>query len=410
MPEHDSQSEPPADDFWDKQTRDRWFFLFLGMTTLAVGFLFSSYLYVLLFAVVTATVTWPLFVRIEARVKGRRTLAAGLTMLVLFLVVFGPLTFVAWLFVREASVFFTDAARFAEEGRLDGTLQTLLADDASPFDRAHDFATQWVPAEYLPDPDRMVETVATWISTAVTTIAGAVGGALPRIVNEVVGLALDAAIFLFALFTLYLEGPRALRVVHHLSPMDDDYERKLFSVFKELANNMVIATLITAVVMGGVAGLGYAIVGLESVVFLAILSGVFSFIPLVGTAIVWIPAALYVTATYGWGWGLFVAVWNMVFTGSVDNIVKPLVLRGNTRIHPLLIFLAVFGGLGWFGVPGALVGPLIVAFFLAAYTIYAREYLGEPLHVPDDESALPKWVTRLWARVRDRFRKGSEEA
>jgi predicted PurR-regulated permease PerM len=93
----------------------------------------------------------------------------------------------------------------------------------------------------------------------------------------------------------------------------------------------------------------------------------------------------------------------MAFTGSVDNVVKPLFLRGNTRIHPLLIFLAVFGGLSRFGVPGALVGPLIVAFFLAAYTIYQREYLG---WVPPAEPPEAGWI----ARARRVFRRSGAQS
>ena len=82
--------------------------------------------------------------------------------------------------------------------------------------------------------------------------------------------------------------------------------------------------------------------------------------------------------TAGWAWAGFLIAWSVLFTGTVDNVVKPLFLRGSSDIHPLLIFLAVFGGMAWMQLPGILVGPVLVAFFLSLYTIYCEDYLGIP--------------------------------
>jgi predicted PurR-regulated permease PerM len=171
--------------------------------------------------------------------------------------------------------------------------------------------------------------------------------------------------------------------------MDDAYEEHLFSVFRQFANNIVLGSLVTSAVQGAVASVGYLIAGADRVIFLGILTAVLSFVPMLGAAGVGVGVGAYVAITVSPGWGLFVVVWSLVVTGTVDNLLKPMLLRGGSDIHPLLIFLSVFGGLGWMGVPGLLVGPVIVAFFLALYTIYVHDYVGVPKQDGDAHSPAP---------------------
>ena len=175
-----------------------------------------------------------------------------------------------------------------------------------------------------------------------------------------------------------MEGPKLLNVFANLSPMDDSYETRLFDVFREFATNMVVGSLATAILQGIVASIGYAIAGVDGVIFFGLLTALFSFVPVVGTVLVWLPLSLSVGVTAGWAWAGFLIAWSVLFTGTVDNVVKPLFLRGSSDIHPLLIFLAVFGGMAWMQLPGILVGPVLVAFFLSLYTIYCEDYLGIP--------------------------------
>ena len=218
---------------------------------------------------------------------------------------------------------------------------------------------------------------------------------MPRLVGSLVSTTIDAAIYVFAVISLYIEGPRVARALMQLSPMDDRYERRLFDVFREFSNNLVIGSLATAAIQGGVAGIGFAIAGVEQVVFFSILTAVMSFFPVVGTAVVWAPLVLYVGAAEGIGWGVFLALWSIGLTGTIDNLLRPLFLRGTSDIHPLLIFLAVLGGISWLGFPGALVGPVVVAAFLALFTIYREDFLGLPREASEERSVVDEVVDRL---------------
>jgi len=354
---------------WTKPTRDRWFLGFLALATFSVGVLFWPFVYVLLFASTTVVVTWPIYERVLLRSRGHRGMAAGITVALLALIVFGPLGTLMYLFITEAIVVVDQIGDYVQGGDLEAAVQTLR----------HDYVPALLTtyADYLPKDFDPIDAVLGPLQQALVALLNTAGGSLPALLNRLVSTGIDAVIFLFAVVTLYMEGPAVLAVFKNLIPIEDSYLEHLFRVFREFANNMVVGSLLTAALQGVVAGIGYFAVGVERGVFLGICTAAFSFVPMVGTLVIWLPVCIYVGATEGWAWAAGLALWNLLVTGSVDNVVKPLILRGSSQIHPLLIFLAVFGGLAWMNVPGLLIGPVVVAFFLALYTIYCEDWLGQ---------------------------------
>jgi len=355
---------------WSKQVRDRWFFAALALAALAVLWLYASYAYVLLFAATTVVVTWPVYERVLARVGNRRALAALLTLFLLAALIFVPIGIIVMLALREGLALGDLARDWVNGGGFETWwMARFEAINAPEFEA---WVDQWLPEDF-----DLAQSVLGPVQAGLVSVGTTLTSALPTILSSIVSSFIDGVIFLFAVITLYMEGPRVLAFLAKLSPMDDDYELRLFHVFRELANNLVVGSLATAGLQGLIATIGYTIAGVDRVIFVGLLTAVFSFFPLVGTAVVWIPVALYTGGTAGVGWGVFVALWSLLFTGTVDNFVKPLFLRGSSDIHPLLIFLAVFGGLGWMGLPGVLVGPVIVACFLALYTMYEQDFARE---------------------------------
>ncbi len=354
---------------WNPHTKDLWFYGALAISAVLLVVLFSPYLTVLLFAAVVVVVSWPIHAWVKEKVRGRALLASVLTTLLLGLGVFGPLSLLAWLFVAEAAETYTAVSTFLGEGTLEAWLRSLEEQYHSPH--IQDLLERFLPTDFDP-----VGAIIGPLQQAASAVLNAGASVVPKLISATVTTTLDAILFVFAVVTLYVEGPKLLVVLMRLSPMDDSYEIRLFQVFRRFANNMVLGSLATAVAQGVLAALCFGIAGVDRLVFLGILTAVFSFVPMVGSAFVWVPVAVVVGMSSGWGWAIFVGTWSLAVTGTADNLIKPLFLRGGTNIHPLLIFLAVFGGIMWMGVPGALVGPVIVAFFLALYTIYLKDYLG----------------------------------
>ncbi len=360
----DPLGEPlTADGVWSPVTRDRSVVVLFVILLAVVVALVTPFLDALLFASATVVVTWPAYERVLRRTGGRAALAAGVTSGGIALLVLAPVSVLGVWFVQEVLVFVDLVIELANSGELQAHAEGVLA-ALGPWNEELFARTGWRfdPGELLVPLQRT--TVAAGQSLART---------LPDWVGSIAVAALDGFVYLFAVVTLYMEGPRFLRAVMRLSPMRKEHDRRLFEVFREFSTNLVFGALTTAMVQGMIASVGYAIAGVPNLVLVSLLTTLFGFVPFVGTAVVWVPVSLWAFSVHGWGWGLFVLTWNMGLTGSVDNLLRPFLLRGRSPIHPLPIFLSVLGGIAWMGLPGALVGPVCVAMLLALYQIWCEQ-------------------------------------
>ncbi|RMF45281.1 MAG: AI-2E family transporter [Planctomycetota bacterium] len=217
------------------------------------------------------------------------------------------------------------------------------------------------------------------------SITGATGGFLIR-------SAVGFVVMILAAFFFFYDGPAMLQAAMKMNPLDDEYERELLAEFDRISRAVVLATVLSAISQGLVAGVGYYFAGLDYWLLLMMLTGLFAMVPFVGPAIVWVPVALYVglyegnmTAAIG------LAVWGTLAVGSIDNVVKIYALQGQSRLHPLLALLSVLGGIQALGPIGIVIGPMAVALLQTLLSILQRELLhfdetlartGSPLAAP----------------------------
>jgi predicted PurR-regulated permease PerM len=187
-------------------------------------------------------------------------------------------------------------------------------------------------------------------------------------------LLLGVVIMIISVYFFLLDGPRMLDSLKRLSPIDDQYEQELYDEFGRVSRAVVVATLLAALVQGLLGGIGYYFAGLQSVFLLTLLTGVLALVPFVGAAAVWISCSLWLyfvdnnlTAAIG------LAVYGTLVISMSDNLIKPLVLHGQSNLHPLLALLSVLGGVAALGPIGILIGPMIVAFLQTLLKILQRE-------------------------------------
>jgi predicted PurR-regulated permease PerM len=172
---------------------------------------------------------------------------------------------------------------------------------------------------------------------------------------------ISSSILLVSLYFFLYDGPSMVRTLMELSPLDDRYELELLAQFDRISRAIVLATVLSALLQGLVAGIGYYFAGMPSLILLTALTATCALVPFVGPAIVWVPVCLYL-AVYEEKMvaaGLL-AVWGMLVVGTVDNLVKVFVLHGQSQLHPLLALLSVLGGIQSLGPIGILVGPMVV--------------------------------------------------
>lgn len=196
------------------------------------------------------------------------------------------------------------------------------------------------------------------------------GGSVAFVIKLLVGL----TILLVSLYFFLCDGPSMVRTLMDLSPLDNRYEEELLAEFDRTSRAIVLATVLSAVAQGLTAGIAYYFLGAPSAFLLTALTIVCALIPFVGTAIVWVPVATYM-ALYQDKMpnAIILAVYALLIVGTIDNLIKMLILHGQSQLHPLLALLSVLGGLQALGPIGILIGPLAVTLLQTTLSILRRE-------------------------------------
>ncbi len=214
------------------------------------------------------------------------------------------------------------------------------------------------------------------------------GGSVAFVIKLLVGL----TILLVSLYFFLCDGPSMVRTLMDLSPLDNRYEEELLAEFDRTSRAIVLATVLSAVAQGLTAGIAYYFLGAPSVFLLTALTIVCALIPFVGTAIVWVPVATYM-ALYQDKLpnAIILAVYALLIVGTIDNLIKMLILHGQSQLHPLLALLSVLGGLQALGPIGILIGPLAVTLLQTTLSILRRE-LSDFNGLPDPTTTVETTV------------------
>jgi predicted PurR-regulated permease PerM len=219
------------------------------------------------------------------------------------------------------------------------------------------------------------ERIVTWAREQGLSLTGATTA---FIANTLLGI----AIMVVAIYFFLLDGPQMIAAVRKLSPMDKDHERELLLEFSRVSRAVVLATLLAAIVQGLLAGAGFIIFGVDNVFLLTVLTIALAMIPFVGAAAVWAPIAVSLYLFDGRPMAAVgLALYGTLIVSMADNVVKPMVLHGQSNLHPLFALLSVLGGVTALGPIGILIGPMITAFLQTLLEILQRELTRLPAPV-----------------------------
>jgi predicted PurR-regulated permease PerM len=212
---------------------------------------------------------------------------------------------------------------------------------------------------------------------------------LPQLAGAAIRILVGLIIMIVALYYFFADGPAMINGLMGLSPMDRRHELELLARFAEISRSVVVATLLSAIVQGILAGIGfYFALPTGAPIFLLIaLTMVLAIVPFIGAAGVWVPACAIIflfgqnvfvvggEAVEGGNWKVAaaLAVYCAVAVSGIDNVIKPLVLHGQANLHPLLALLSILGGIQVLGPVGILVGPMLVSFLQALLAMFRKE-------------------------------------
>ncbi|MGB2666979.1 MAG: AI-2E family transporter [Candidatus Acidiferrum sp.] len=201
-------------------------------------------------------------------------------------------------------------------------------------------------------------------------VASFLAGSIGPLVKNVFSFVVNLFILLFALFFMFRDGEAILRAVRHLIPFEREIQEDVLHESRDLIFASVAVALLIAAIQGALGGLAFELTRVPGPVFLGVLIAFCSIIPVVGSSLIWIPAAVWLVITGQWGKALVVLAICGGVAGVADNIVRPLLLRNRTRLNDLLLFISILGGLNVFGLLGLVIGPTIVAAALGIFRVY----------------------------------------
>jgi predicted PurR-regulated permease PerM len=157
--------------------------------------------------------------------------------------------------------------------------------------------------------------------------------------------------------------------------LPEEQERRFVETFRRVSRATVIGNLMTSLCQGAVSGLIFLILGLPNPILWGALTALMSLVPVVGTALVWVPWTIYLLATGSLTRAIIFAILQVVLVGGIDNILRPLLMESHMRLHTLLVFFSIVGGISYFGLAGLFLGPLVFAIALAFIDLYKERNL-----------------------------------
>jgi predicted PurR-regulated permease PerM len=313
----------------------------------------TPFLTPIVWAAILAFASWPLYRRLRRLLHRMHTLPALLMTVLLGCAVILPMLWILILVQRELFAAYRLLTHYLAEGP-----HTLPASIA---------ALPWVGPQlqslmdrYSADPNGVTQELSAWT----LSWARDVGGILSSVGREAVRLTLT----LLVLFFLYRDGYSIVRQIDHVIKrfFADRIDRYIETAGK-MTRAVVYGLLITGLIQGVIAAVGYWIVGLTAPVLLGFLTAVLSLVPLVGTAIVWVPVGVWLLSTGHVGQGVVILAWGAVLVYPADNVLRPMLISSAIRVPFLLVMFGALGGLDAFGLVGLFMGPVILATGLAIW-------------------------------------------
>lgn len=229
----------------------------------------------------------------------------------------------------------------------------------------------WLRELANPDEEQIEQLRSGLVNTSRSPLLAIGAGTLSIVGRTLFGL----VVMLTTLFFIFADGPWIMDELLRVSPLEERYVRELLREFDQVSRAVVLATLLAAVAQGILAGIGFYFCGVGSVFLLTLLTSLLALIPFLGAASVWIPVAAWLYLYQGrLDLAVGLSIYGVLVISLVDNLIKPLVLHGQSKLHPLLAAMSVLGGVQALGPIGILIGPMAVAFLQTLAKILHREY------------------------------------
>jgi predicted PurR-regulated permease PerM len=201
-------------------------------------------------------------------------------------------------------------------------------------------------------------------------VSGQIAGRTLGFLGGLAGVIVQMFFVVFTMYYFFKDGENIFRTVRDSLPLDREQSESIMTRTREVIDASVYGVLTIAIVQGTLGGLAFWILGLRSALIWGVAMTFLSMVPMLGAFLVWVPAAIYLALSGHYVKAVLLALWGTLVIGMIDNFLRPKLVGSRTRLHELLIFFSVLGGLNVFGVLGVVLGPVVLAITLALVDVY----------------------------------------
>jgi len=309
-------------------------------------------------ALILCTLLAPLHAAVTKELHGRRSLASLIICVLLTVTILLPIVFLSVSLTNEAS----DAYQVLKDPETLRRINLWFAPGGAFLTRLQ----QWLPASIQLEKLQIGER----LTAQAQQIGIGVLGLATSLAAGIFGVLLDYFLMSIVLFFLLRDFDYFARSIRLISPLSGEQEDLFMERFRKVTRATVIGNLVTALAQGSISGLLFLILGLPNFLLWGALTALLSLVPLVGTALVWVPWTIYLFVVGSPIKATIFLIFQVIVVGGIDNILRPLLIEGSVKMHTLLVFFSILGGIGYFGILGMFFGPLIFAVALTLLEFY----------------------------------------
>jgi predicted PurR-regulated permease PerM len=326
------------------------FYGILVVLAYLVFLVFEPFLAPLAWAVVLVVVSYPVYARIAR--KWGRTLAATASTVGVILILIVPTLLVTGAFIHQGVEAVQEVQQQIQSGHFSWVNDLWLR----------------IQARF---PDANPGSLTTVINRYADAGAGYLGSRLGAVLRNTAVFLFHFTVMVLAMFYLFRDGDSIVARLREVLPFEKSHRDRMIDETRELIFASVTSSLVAAVAHGVLGGLAFGLTGIRAPIFWGVMMGFFSFIPVVGSALIWVPAAISLMVDGHVGMGIALMIFCSVIVGLVDNIIRPWMISGRAEMGGLIVFISVLGGISVFGLLGVVLGPIVVAAGASMLDLYA---------------------------------------
>mgnify|MGYP006296795271 CR=1 FL=1 len=343
----------------------------IGLGFIGVFALIRPFIAPIVLALFLVTIFYPVYVRVLRLFKDRRSLASVVMVITVFLVVVIPFFLFSAAIVQQGIGVAQHLQNWIVSGGPGRIVQAVQSFDWEKYPRLENLRL------FIEDQLRRTTADSGGLTGRLSTLSRnliqGLGSFLLPILSQTGLLVMNFFIMFFIMFYTFRDGDVMLAYFLKILPLSGSHERVLIERARYIVRAVLMGMLLTAAIQALVAAIGFQIIGIPAL-FWGVMLGISSFIPMVGTALVWVPVTGYMILSGQLGKAVFIFIYCAVGVGSIDNFLRPYLMQGKSGMSTLILFFSLIGGIRLFGPIGILYGPMIFGLLAVILYIYTLQH------------------------------------